>query len=271
MKTLKVICKESDKITSIIFQKCFNNNQRVYDYPDSVIIGLFEDMIGKAKSMITLIDAKSYFGIESISRGIFESYIYLSFILQNNTKLRARSYALSSKTSEAKFYKTISDPGRVGKKIREFIGIGIEDIKNIIEDEDKFLNMHTEYFQDVLKYRNEKNKWYDLDGKTTSIEQLCIKLDKQSEYELVYRLLSKEVHSNDVLNIFNIEEEDNKINSKDPLARVDIKNKKNEIDLPVNICSIYLMDAVNLICDYYNLKDQKRKFSVILGINRKLN
>lgn len=75
MKTLVKLQKEADKVLEDIFKEHFEKHQKEFGFEDAATLGLFEDMVGKVKSLIILLKSKKYYSIDSNSRGILESYV----------------------------------------------------------------------------------------------------------------------------------------------------------------------------------------------------
>lgn len=94
-KILTLIEKEFLKIFELIFEK--KTSKRVFDIEDNVILGLYDGMIKRTDTILTLYSLDKSIGCQSIARSIFEAKVFLIYILEKYTKDRARAYHYSCK------------------------------------------------------------------------------------------------------------------------------------------------------------------------------
>lgn len=258
---LKVVLRESDKTSGKVIE-IFNPevSNKEFDIHDGVILGLLENIIAKTKALVLLVESKNYDASDIIARAVFESHVYLKFILAENERDRARTYAYSSKLSDLKLLDRILEDSRVGKELREFLGktkeeVETENSKALDEQERQRI---TDQYLSLLNATKTKTNWFDFDGKTTSFEILCGKMNMMKEYELLYRIFSKDVHSNRALS--RIKAAENEIH---------IGNFDVDPTLHISLVSLFLMESSRSVFTYYNLKKELRAFNAMLAVNHK--
>ncbi|MBU5214936.1 DUF5677 domain-containing protein [Heyndrickxia oleronia] len=258
MKLLKKLLKEATKSTELVFSKAFPDENSKFDIHDGVILGLFEDMIKKIESLVFLIDNEKFASTDSITRNIMENYVYLRTIFSNDYKLYTRSYFASIKLKETKDYKKIISQDKTGNEIRNKIGTSISDLKKLVdfENPDDRIQDIKDRYSDVFNLRKENQNWYNLDGKTKNFEQLCIKNNLIAEYELAYRILSKEVHAMDIFKRFDIYEN-----------LVHLLEDSKDTKMLIAIVSKFLLDTIESLYQFYNLRDELKKFKTLLKLN----
>lgn len=261
MKMLKVVLRESDKISEKVIDSFTTDKaNKEFDIQDGVIIGLFENIIAKTKSLIHLLDSQNYDASDLIARAIFESHVYLKFILEENEIQRAKAYAYGSKISDYKLLDRILEESKVGRELRDFLGKTEEEIKkdhsNAMDDQER--DRVTSEYLALLNAKKTKTNWYDFDGKTTSFEILCGKMGMMKEYELLYRIFSKDVHSNRAL--ARIKASENEIQ----IGNFDVDPK-----LHISLVALFLMESARSVLGYYKLKNDLRSFNAMLQVNQK--
>lgn len=258
---LNVVLRESNKITETIFEDFQKNtDSKEFEICDGVIVGLLEELNGKVTTLKTLLDSKSYDSLDMITRAIFENHVYLKYILTINTKDRATAYAKSAEINEFKLFDRVTEETKVGEELRGFIGKSIADIKavNISASNTSYRDQLTGDYLKLLNTTNINTQWFNEDGKTRNFEQLCIKQDLRSEYELVYRIFSKDVHSSKALSRLKFSKNE-----------VKVGNFNINPSLHSRISALFLMKSSRAILEYYNLKKTLKKFNTIIEINNK--
>ncbi|TYS58089.1 hypothetical protein FZC74_13930 [Sutcliffiella horikoshii] len=262
MKTLNKMCREADKV----FEKVMSNHFQMnienikFDFADAVILGLLENLINHSKSILILVENKQYSSIDSILRTIFENYVFLSFVLQKNTSIRAKAYLYSTKIKEKHFFNCLIEDTLNGYKLRSFLNVNKEDLKRQFSENfnvEKVREIEEKYISEIGMRRVEQ-KWYNFDGNTKTFKKLCSNLNFSMEYELIYSILSTETHGKDAISNFSFKEN-----------RVDILKKFKNEELHLSLCELYLLDSIRLIYKYYGLKQDLNNFNLLLGLNYK--
>ena len=149
---------------------------------------LMNEIIEYSKSVYELVATFQNYGVKTLVRSIIERYIYLVAITRD-TKM-AKAYQLKTiiqnlqKETMSNRYSTLKD--LVDK---DSFDITISD-----EFKDRLAKLEEEYKRCFLEGVN-TDKWYNLDGKTTSIDKLIDKLSISPIFKLAYVDYSMEVHS----------------------------------------------------------------------------
>ncbi|WP_404335828.1 DUF5677 domain-containing protein [Planococcus rifietoensis] len=256
--SLKAIIRESDKVSESVLEKFPQNGEEAFDFHDAVIIGLFEDMIGKARAFNSLLEAKNGHALDVVMRSFLESYVYLSYILEEDTPKRGRAYGYGSKLNDIKILNRLNENSRIGRKLREFLDISKEQVEVDYSDalDQEYQKRIKDEYSLAIGSEETKRTWYNADGKTASFETLCNNLGMLSEYEFIYRIFSKEVHSTDALSRMKFE-------GKEVLIGVFQKDAL----LHSSMASLYLVEGGRKVLSFYNLKKELRQFNAMVKIN----
>lgn len=76
---LNLLIKRGEKIPKDITEGHFTKKRLSFNEENALIIGLFNEMVQKAKSYKVLKENKIASSRDSIARSLFESYVYLQF------------------------------------------------------------------------------------------------------------------------------------------------------------------------------------------------
>ncbi|UOQ47765.1 DUF5677 domain-containing protein [Gracilibacillus caseinilyticus] len=255
MKILKKVLKEANESVEKVIVKSIGENNQEFDFPEAITLGLFEDMVKKIESMILLIENKQDASIDTIARSVMENYVYLKVLLSDNNELLAQSYFVSKKYKEFKLYEMIKMPGKKGNEIRRLL-----DNPNIdeMDNEANILNEDDlkEKYPDVFNKRFINQKWYNIDGKTKNFEQLCKKQGLQAEYEIMYKLLSNEVHSMDALKRWEFEEN-----------QVHMVYSNKGLTMHIHMVGLFLLETIRRLYEFYGLKEDLNTFNTLIRVN----
>jgi hypothetical protein len=149
---------------------------------------LMNEIIEYSKSVYELVAPLQTMGIKTLTRSIIERYIYLIAITRD-TKL-AKAYQLKTiiqhlqRESMTNRYSIFSD----------LVDENSFDITISDEFKTRLSKLEDEYKRCFDEGAN-TDKWYNLDGKTTSIDKLIDRTKLQSIFKLAYVDYSMEVHS----------------------------------------------------------------------------
>lgn len=244
MRRLNTIINQADKIAGKILNK-FEEEKVPFDIKDAVVIGLLEEMIGKSKSIKVLIENKQYDGLDAITRSILESYTYLKFILSEDTDRRAKAYFYYGKKDENSYYDQLLSKNQKGRRIQKYLNLDTKKIEEKLERDfydDYKLRVLNRYIE-VTGHEDMKRKWFNLDGKTNSIEILCNKNGLEVEYAVIYRMLSKDVHASRAYSRLKLEEDQ---------VSVLLANPDNTLNK--GLATTFLINSVDMILNYYKMK-----------------
>ncbi len=142
--------------------------------------------------------------------------ITISYMLEKDEDLRAHSYMVWKIKRDLKFYKQfINDyPNSKNLKSRlkkDHLGMNLDDyfdrpkIQKLIDTkinllkEPKFKRAKIEYERTKKISRNKDHNWYSLYDGPKNMEDLANYFKRVMEYELIYRIYSKNVHSTDII------------------------------------------------------------------------
>lgn len=161
-----------------------------------------------------------------ILRSLFEIHLYIQFICEKHTYLRALSFIVVETLNQIKDLNKYDTKTEIGKNLQNIItkepwsanlsNINFDDLAK----ERKRLNEFLEatYFKDVLKEyelvklnnknKNKKINWYNLFDGQSNIELLARSLDKYPVYEILYRKWSKATHGLNIIEDKLIEKDD---------------------------------------------------------------
>ena len=257
MKIFRFILRESEKTLENIFDKHFKSSNKKFEIEDAITLGFYEDIVRKVDALKILLDANKLVSIDSITRDIFESYVYFKLLLTNERRLYAKSYMAAKEISELTMYNKLIEDNKNGRKLRELLNTSIERVnKDIGFNSEEKLKRISNIYTEVFEKRRKNQKWYNLDSKTQNLEQLCNKLDLFAEYNLVYRLLSAEVHASDVMKRWKFEP-----NQVSVFEAIDNK------DMNIKMINLFLLDATRELYSFYGLKKELRNFNTLLSIN----
>lgn len=263
MKYLTRINREADSVAEIVLHDVFTNQtSREFNYEDAAILGLLENIINQVKSLQILAEHNHHTSADVILRAIFENFVYLKFILEKDTALRGKAYHYSIRLSEFEMIDKLMEQSLRGRKLRELVDQKLSSVVEMYESKTDSENRHrieTEYL-DSIGMQRLGQKWYNLDMKTNNLKKLCCKLGLEPEYELIYSILSKEAHGKDAIQWFELQ--------RDFVAIKKSSNYKDNL-LHVQLASLYLIQSVKAIYEYYRLKNRLRHFNTMLGVHKR--
>lgn len=262
---LKKINREADKVAGNVLKEAFSEGlNREFSYADMAILGILENIINQVKSLEILHEQNHNTSADIIIRAIFENYVYLKFLLKDNTELKGKSYQYSVRLSEFSLVDKLKDQSLDGKRLRDFIGVKLVDIENMYDtktDPGQRVRIEKEYLE-VIGMKRLEQKWYNLDGKTKNFKDLCNHLQMNTEYEFIYSLMSKEAHGKDANEWFEL---------KEYLVMMKQSSNYKENYLHIQLASMYLMESVKEVYNYYGMKSRKRHFEAMLGVHKRLS
>lgn len=250
-KLLKLVEDELLNIFQMVFEKQRYN--KVFDIEDYVILGLYDAMISRTDSILTLYASDKIAGCESIARGILEARVFLLYIFDKHTKDRANAYFYSTKYKEIKLGQDILDEGQKGEKIREFLNISLEEFKQEFGekfsiDKERITEKYNQYVG-----RNKKT-WYQYKDKNKNLRELCESLGIVEEYDVLFKIFSDEAHSKDAARQFNI----TPVFREQGIGLIEFSSKN--IEYVISYCLLNLINMTRKVLHYYNLAVQKRTF-----------
>ncbi|QNK89422.1 hypothetical protein H7992_07080 [Sporosarcina sp. resist] len=202
------VAKSAIKSSEKLFQRVIGKfpDESYLNKEDIVIIGLFIGIIKRSQSLLVLCESKYYSGTDSILRSIFESKVYLDFILKKHTKDRAKAYEYSLRIQH---YKRIEWLQKQDENVLlSKMNLKKESLESFKPGDHE--EIKEEYFDLTKRYsKKEKadyggSKWYKVGGNIDTFEGLCESLgqDCLMEYFIAFKTWSEEVHGRDAKRFF---------------------------------------------------------------------
>lgn len=208
------LLKEVRNFGSIIVAEIFKDDKRINDYVRSVISCFLRDIIEDIDSIAVLISKSIAEPCKLNLRRIFENYIYLKFILKENSENRAKAYRVFSLLNKKKETERDDCSTIAWKQLKEAIEKD-ELLKNIslpTRDRKTDITKISEILQSpryigVMKEieqlkSNKKGKkqvhWYSLFGGKSNLAELSASIGCSGIYYL-YRFYSRFAHNESAL------------------------------------------------------------------------
>lgn len=262
LRKVRAVLQESSAVTVVLVGD-YEKKKDVFDVHDGAIIALFETIVQKSEDIVFLLDNNKHASIESLVRVIFELHVYLLYILSDYTENRGAAYALNIKTDELDYFEKLIGDKKVNIKIRKFLKLNKEDeIKKV----DKLVKEHSDsstyekYGENIRKRYKELffwndgtkkvNRWYNANGKINNFSDLCKYVDREVEYQLLYGLLSKDVHGKSALNALQIK--------SDELNIIEIHS---DPDLVLSVLGQCLLDSSREVLKYRKLNKELKNYN----------
>lgn len=254
---LKMLLREADKVLETVLTQYYEAENKQFDIPDVVTLGIFEDLLKKAQALQLLIEKNMGAGINTLARGMMENTVYLKALLSDDNRILGRSYYAANKIKEIKIYNTMVAQDEIGKRIRDLMATDLEIIKavNGVDVNEKMKELKSD-FKDVFQLRGEGHEWYNFKNNTRNFFELCKKFDMEPEYHILYRRFSDEVHAQDVTKRIKVIE-----------GKVTVLSHTESSDLHLSLSNIFLTDSIRNIYSFYELKKPLRQFNVLVKIN----
>jgi hypothetical protein len=174
----------------------------------------FKNILEIGDGISILITKSSIDNAKILLRSLVENLFYLEYLLENESKNRALAYLVTTFHSEIKFNSKIDKNSSEGQNFRNVVlkdktyqntpflepriqperkGNGFTEIFNYPD----FKKGEQEYQRTAAKKSNPS--WYSLYDGPFNIEQLASHLNQHALYEILYRNLSENVHSSNII------------------------------------------------------------------------
>lgn len=244
--------EEVISIYKSIFLKVFNavpNDGNKVDVHDLVIKSLYVDLVDKVETINYLYKVGVTNNIGMIFRSFLEVYMYLSFILEKNTKERGRACFYWQKYVTVKNLKNKFNHLSASEK-EEYVNEINDTLQkrnnSAYQDLDSYELYITEKinncFTNPMKLSKRRN-WFNEDGEHQNIRSLFEYMGKESEYDDFYSRYSASSHGLSVLGQISV--------SPQMLAIRPFDDKS--IILPMLNGKIF--DITNKVIAYYQLNE----------------
>lgn len=221
---MKLIEKRLDNLGLVIqkHEEVFNivieNQKKEYKIlPDEIFITimLFRKIVEKLDAIFILLENKSENSAKSINRDLIESFLYFTFVTESKgkNKNRALSYYFSNFKDQINLSKLLMSNSQRGKKIRDFLNIKNDNTELVSKTKrasDHFSNsLNSEEYANIkvewdklIKKKVMHPKWYSLYNGPKNLRELSRNCGYEVEYDLLYGIYSRQVHSANAMDQF---------------------------------------------------------------------
>jgi hypothetical protein len=158
---------------------------------DEEIIKLYIDQIETGKNILILLQNNRVYKINSMIRSLIEQFVYVAAVMSD--KELANRYFMYKAIS---YGESVYNLGKYKKNevIVEDYGVQFGDLELSIKRE-TLIELIKQY-NSLFPEKTTNKMWYNLDGKTTTIEKLVKKLNMDKGIAIEYAHLSRDTHSN---------------------------------------------------------------------------
>ncbi|QTD40613.1 DUF5677 domain-containing protein [Sporosarcina sp. Te-1] len=214
LNNLGVIIQKHEEVFNLVIE---NQKKKHKILPDEVFITLmlFRKIVERLDAIFILIENKSENAAKSICRDLFENFLYFSYVVESNdkNKIRALSYYYSTLNDQIKLSKLLMSKNQRGKKIRDFLNIKSDNVKlkektnraatyfSNSTNGDAYANIKIEWDR-LIKNKVNYPNWYSLYKGPKSLRELSLQCGYEVEYDLLYGIYSRQVHSSNVMDQF---------------------------------------------------------------------
>lgn len=201
------LLEEIRNFGSFVIENVFNNNE-IDDYVRLVTSCLLRQIIELLDATAILIKKSSSEPCNLLIRGLFESYLFIKFLLEKNSKERAKVYYVCYFMKKREWEEKRDPASIAGEKLQEkLINDGYSDehfsnqnSKTEIEKIDQILK-NPLFDKIISKYKLFKKKphWYTLFTGYQNLYELAEKLKCSTHYDILYKYFSEYAHSEKTL------------------------------------------------------------------------
>ena len=217
-----------------------------------VPILFFRNILEIADAISILIKNSSVDPAKSLVRSLLENSFGLEYMLENDKKNRALSYNVWIAHKDLKFYDRLDTESQVGKQFSSEIKKDkhvqeVKSNKDLIElgkkNSQELLKLPLyrkieEEYQRTNAIRKNPN-WFALFDGPKDVEQLAKRLNHHTLYEIIYRMLSDNVHATDLMKSKLVP------GQKGQTDIIQIRFPKDAQNITVHTLNILLMTYIN--------------------------
>lgn len=250
----------------ILTEYCWNSiiRTRKFNVVDNAIISLWDSIVEKAKAVQILCDNKQYSEVQIIIRSFIEQFVYIQFILKENTSKRAKAFLYHQRYTDTLNVKKAIDAGlpdlsseNFKDKIDKKVQASPAHRKDLESELDYFKEKYFSYLPKNVK-KNNIEKWYSFEklNKYNNLRDLMKDLGDEDIYWL-YKMNSNNVHGTNTPRNIHLEN----VNVEEGMADVNLSYSISETD-------IYFMESIlkTIFMDlakYYNLMRNRKIKGII--------
>ncbi|WP_188453779.1 DUF5677 domain-containing protein [Virgibacillus oceani] len=212
---LGLVIQKHEEVFDIIIEDQKSKHKII---PDETFITLmmFRKIAERLDAIFVLLENKSENAARSISRNLIENFLYFIYVIDSRDryKTRALSYYFSNLKDQINLSYLLLSKGQKGRKIRDYLNTENGDNEILINkakrakehyqnciNSDKYINIKVEwnrFNKNGIKYPN----WYSLSNGPKNLRELAGRCGYEVEYELLYGIYSRQVHSANVMDQF---------------------------------------------------------------------
>ncbi len=256
---LVIKSKSLDKISLQIVESVLSNELQAKDI---AFIQLIDSYASHFKSLEVLTEAETYSSVTIISRVLFEHYIYMKYILEQDSEIRARRFLEHAKKERSRIYEDIYADTEKGKKIRDEYNLNFDEIKKLVY-ETAYMKRKEENNQTYKEILENKRNWFNHDGTIKSFNNLCDYLDEDVNYQILYQSWSLDIHArgNKHFSITEVTDQHGYLEL--------ITHDPEEINMVLHAIQILTMNIIRALYSSYGLKKELKLFDINLAYKLK--
>ena len=181
-----------------------------------IVLMMYRKITERLDAIFILIENKSENAARSICRDLIENILYFSYVIKSKERYesKALSYYYSTFIDQVNSSNLLLSNSQRSRKVKKYLNIDGDD-NNLLIEKAKRSKKHFTNNLNGDKYRNIKidrdrlkkkgdgyPNWYSLSNGPKNLRQLAIHCGYEVEYELLYSMYSRQVHSANVMEQF---------------------------------------------------------------------
>lgn len=227
---------------------------------------LFRDMLEKADSISTQIKHSNIEPSKIILRSVFESALYIRYLLDDNFEDRSMSFLACNAKDKIRNNKSFDKRDLSYHKTQEILDKDIffdrsfldamPSSEPIIKNQQELLKLpaYQRYDKEYERIKNKDKRnpsWYSLFNGPRNIRELAYKVNVPFLYEILYRKWSENVHGTEIIN-------GRIVKSENPsLEEGKVNASIIQINLPKDAQEVTSFTLLILLMTYFKLRDKK--------------
>lgn len=175
----------------IFIDDLINEGESEKDIVSEVVGNIAINVYDLSKSILVLEENSQYAGLDTLMRLVVERYVYIAYILKDDSFRRANAYKLNYFFAQKNLIDNLLSSDKINGEESRL------DDRNVVSYEEYFKTQFDPYEKEYNSlYPHKLNKyWYNNDNKTPNFYKLCKKLGLLEEYNFIFRVTSLEVHA----------------------------------------------------------------------------
>ncbi|EOL45806.1 DUF5677 domain-containing protein [Enterococcus caccae] len=145
------------------------------------------------QSVVVLIQNNRFAGVKSLIRIMLENYVYLRYILLEDSERRSNAYKLN--IYREMDFQNSEQNNNSNLEIMKKKDPELNSLNNLVNDNKSEIESYIKELDSIYGHR--LKPWYNDDKKTKSIKRLFSRVEKSHLYDGIYRYLCLETHGGD--------------------------------------------------------------------------